>query len=71
MPTENQTKAWEKEVRINELKDMLAKTDYQAIKYAEGAWSAEEYEPIKKQRQKWRDEINVLEAEAKELRNNT
>ena len=49
---------------IAELKAKLAATDYQAIKYAEGALSAEEYEPIKVQRQEWRDRINELEVKA-------
>ena len=47
--------------RIAELKSLLAQTDYQAIKYAEGQLSANEYEEMKKQRQAWRDEINLLE----------
>lgn len=47
--------------RIAELKQLLAETDYKAIKYAEGQLTAEEYEPIKAQRQSWRDEINNLE----------
>lgn len=47
--------------KIAELKDKLAATDYQAIKYAEGLITAKEYEPIKKQRQEWRNEINDLE----------
>lgn len=47
--------------RIAELKSLLAQTDYQAIKYAEGQLSASEYAEMKKQRQTWRDEINLLE----------
>ena len=47
--------------RIAELKKLLQATDYQAIKYAEGELSAEEYEPIKQQRKEWREEINALE----------
>ena len=47
--------------RIAELKSLLAATDYQAIKYAEGQLSASEYAEMKKQRQTWRDEINLLE----------
>ena len=47
---------------INELKQKLADTDYQALKYAEGQISEEEYLPIKEQRQAWRDRINELEA---------
>ena len=48
-------------IEIKELKQKLADTDYQAIKYAEGATSAEEYAPIKAIRQEWRDRINELE----------
>lgn len=47
--------------RVSELKVLLNQTDYQAIKYAEGLITEEEYAPIKAQRQEWRDEINVLE----------
>lgn len=47
--------------RIIELKENLAKSDYKAIKFAEGQLSTEEYEPIKLQRQAWRAEINLLE----------
>ena len=50
-----------KRARIDELKLNLANTDYQAIKYAEGLISAEEYASMKAQRQAWRDEINQLE----------
>ena len=49
--------------RIKELKQQLTDTDYKAIKYAEGLITDEEYEPIKSQRQAWRDEINELEKE--------
>ena len=51
------------EAQINELKEKLRETDYQAIKYAEGLISEEDYAPTKKQRQKWRDKINELESE--------
>ena len=47
---------------IAELKAKLQKTDYQAIKYAEGVMSAEEYAETKAQRQEWRKRINELEA---------
>ena len=48
---------------IEELKTKLQDTDYQAIKYAEGQISEEEYAPIKAERQAWRNKINELEAE--------
>ena len=51
------------ELEIVELKKHLADTDYQAIKFAEGEMSAEDYAPIKEQRKQWRARINELEAE--------
>lgn len=45
-------------LRVEELKQLLANSDYKAIKYSEGLISDEEYEPIKLQRQAWREEIN-------------
>lgn len=50
-----------KDLKIMQLKQKLSATDYQAIKYAEGWISEEEYAPIRAERQKWRDEINALE----------
>ena len=50
-------------LKIHRLKAMLRQTDYQAIKYAEGVLTEEEYAPIKAKRQAWRDEINELENE--------
>ena len=52
-----------KEKRIKELKQLLADSDFRAIKYAEGYYSEEEFAPYKAQRQEWRDEINRLEEE--------
>lgn len=49
------------EQRISELKQKLASTDYEAIKFAEGAMTAAEYAPYKADRAKWRAEINDLE----------
>ena len=63
--TEQKTLVYDK-IRI--LRKNLRETDYQAIKFFEGYLTAEEYEPIKVQRQAWRDEINALEAELKTLR---
>ena len=51
------------EREIAELKAKLRDTDYQAIKFAEGMLSAEEYAEMKAQRQAWRDRINELEGE--------
>lgn len=49
--------------QIYELKKKLGKTDYKALKHADGEISDEEYECIKEERQSWRDEINKLEAQ--------
>lgn len=49
------------QIEIMKLKGNLMETDYQAIKFAEGLISAEDYEPIKQQRQTWRNKINELE----------
>lgn len=46
---------------ILELKQKLANTDYEALKYAEGVMTEAEYAPYKADRQKWRAEINELE----------
>jgi len=51
------------ENRIAELKKLLADTDYQAIKFAEGELSSDEYEPTKQNRRAWRAEINQLESQ--------
>lgn len=53
--------------RIAELKRNLVNTDYQAIKYAEGQLTEQEYASMKAQRQLWRDEINQLEEELNQL----
>ena len=49
------------EAEIKELKEKLEKTDYKAIKYAEGFYTDAEYAPIKNERQALRDRINELE----------
>ena len=54
-------------IEIETLKQQLADTDYQAIKYAEGEISKEEYAPIKEERKSWRTRINELEAQIAEM----
>lgn len=56
-----QTEQERAQMKIFELKQKLQETDYQAIKHFEGYLTDYEYEPIKIQRQAWRDEINELE----------
>ena len=48
-------------MQITQLKVNLKNTDYQAIKFAEGELSNEEYLPIREKRKFWRQEINNLE----------
>ena len=48
--------------RIQELKDLLAESDYLCLKHADGDLTDEEYETVKAQRHAWRAEINELEA---------
>lgn len=60
---ENANRLRTKRNRIVELKQLLADSDYRAIKYAEGLYTEEEYAPYKEQRQAYRDEINQIESE--------
>lgn len=59
--TKSELSTIEKTSRINELKRLLMETDYQAIKYAEGELTIEEYALTKAKRASWRKEINELE----------
>lgn len=54
--------------QILKLKSNLSATDYQAIKFAEGELSAEDYAEMKAQRAEWRKEINELEALINEIK---
>lgn len=54
-----------KYAEINDLKALLASTDYQIIKKAEGGYSVPR--EIIDERQDARDRINVLEAEIEQL----
>ena len=56
------------EIRILLLKANLIRTDYQAIKYAEGELTEEEYAETKAARKAWRAEINELQAKLEELK---
>lgn len=52
-----------KENEILRLKQELANTDYEAIKYSEGWFSEEEYAPIKAKRESLREQIRKLESD--------
>ena len=60
-PTEEEVAEMQRQARIAELKQLLAESDYKAIKFAEGWLTADEYADTKAQRQAWRNEINELE----------
>ena len=47
--------------RIEELKTLLARTDYKTLKFVEGRLAREEFEEAAAQRELWRAEINLLE----------
>lgn len=51
------------EEELKSFKEMLANTDYKAIKYAEGWYTEEAYLPIKEEREYWRNNIRKLEKE--------
>ena len=55
--------------RIIFLKRLLEASDYKVLKHIEGKLSQEEYDATLRQRQKWRDEINELEAQLKDSEN--
>ena len=52
--------------RIFELKTKLKKTDYKAIKYAEGELTTEEYASTLEESRAWRAEINELQTELRD-----
>ena len=62
-PTEEELAKIKLQEQIANLKHELAETDYQAIKYAEGWFTDEEYEPIKAERENLRVHIRELEAQ--------
>lgn len=55
----------EKLKEIENLKKLLFDSDYKAIKYSEGFYTEEEYEPIRQERAAIRERINLLEEELK------
>lgn len=52
---------------INALKQLLANSDYQALKHADGELSDEDYAEMKEKRQQWRIKINELQAQQQSL----
>ena len=67
-------KLTEKEKKNQELSEILFKlssTDYVACKIAEGAATKEEYSEILAQRQKWREQVNLLKNQITNLESST
>lgn len=62
-PSEEELSEQSRLAEIETLKAQLAESDYKAIKYAEGWYTAAEYAPIKAERQSLRVRINELEGE--------
>lgn len=58
--------ALESEIRAS--KQILAQSDYKALKHADGALTDEEYEPTRLERQELRDKINALQWELKDAK---
>lgn len=50
-----------KQERIEELKRLLADTDYKGQKYLDGEYTDEEWQAIVAERKAWREEIRELE----------
>ena len=65
----NKSKQKNLQFKIAVLIDKLSATDYQAIKFAEGEMTEEEFAPIREQRRAWRVEINLLEEQIKTIAN--
>lgn len=55
------------EADINGYKQLLAQTDYKALKHADGALTDEEWEPVRAFRAEMRAKINACEAELETL----
>ena len=55
------------EAEINALEQLLAQSDYKALKHADGALSDDEYADVKAQRQGFRDRINELQEQLEQL----
>lgn len=59
--TKEELDNFEKQNKLAELKFELSSTDYEAIKYAEGWFTEEEYKPIREYRESLREQIRAIE----------
>ena len=64
---EKNKKIEKKVSEMNEYKKLLSMSDYEAIKYAEGWFTKEEYQPIKEKRESFREKIRKIEEEIENL----
>lgn len=55
------------EAEINALQQLLAKSDYKALKHVDGALTDDEYAAVKAERQGFRDRINELQEQLGQL----
>lgn len=65
--TPENPRKFEIQERLQAILIELRETDYKAIKFAEGHYTQEEYQPILEERQALREEYNSLEVELEEL----
>ena len=65
--TEEELKRRDINTKINDYKQKLADTDYEAIKYAEGWFTDEEYKEMREKRAGYRLEINKLQDEIEKM----
>lgn len=65
-PTEDEVTEQLRLAEIDRLKALLMESNDDALKFAEGWLTAEEYAPIKAERQQWRVRINELEGGVQE-----
>ena len=64
--TEEELKKREINIELSKVHFELSQTDYKAIKYFEGYYTEEEYQPIKEYRESLREQIRALENEISE-----
>lgn len=65
---DTRTRAEQIDGEIRALKQLLAQSDYKAMKFFEGWISEEEYLPVKMKREEYRMQINILEEELEKAR---
>ena len=69
--TDAEIKIQRLEEQIKYAQEELAKSDFQAIKYAEGLYTEEQYKPIRELRQSFRNKINESKHEIEKIQKET